>query len=87
MVNPHQMEEGRMEVVDVNLVLFGIKTDFIGRTVNVPRLNSPTGQQNRKAMGIMITTIRNRSTGLQNGGPPELRSNHQQRLLQKAAGF
>ena len=55
-VNPQKVQEGCLEIMDVNPVLCDVVTERIGFSVGNPRLDPATSCPNRKTPGVMIPT-------------------------------
>ena len=56
MVETHQMENGGMQIMNMNLVLDSVVTIFVGPAVADARRYSATSQEHGVAVGIMVTT-------------------------------
>ena len=57
MIESHEMQDGGMQVVDVNFVLHGGKAEFITLAVCHSTFNSTAGKPHREAMMIVVTSI------------------------------
>ena len=56
-IEAEQRENGRVEIMDVNLVLNRRESEFIGCSVNVAALDSASGHPGGEAVMIVIATI------------------------------
>ena len=56
-VNPHQVQDGRMEVVHFHLVLDGVITPVIRGAIRHSTLDSTTSHPHREAVRVMIAAI------------------------------
>ena len=56
-IQPHQVQDGCMQVVDVNFVFHRMPTEFIRRSVNVPSFDSPTCHPHGEAKRMMFATV------------------------------
>ena len=54
MIDSHQMKEGSLDVVDVDLVLDGIKTKFVGRTHALTRVNAAAGKPHGEGIDVVV---------------------------------
>ena len=53
-LEPEQVKDGRLQVVNVDLVFRDREPKLIRLTKHKPRLDPPTRQKNREAIGIMV---------------------------------
>ena len=56
MVDAELVKNGGVEIVDVNLVLNGVKAELVGGTVGEAGLHSTAGHPHCEAVRVMITT-------------------------------
>src|SRR3954463_10232754 len=85
MIEPEQMKNGGLEIVNLHLILGDSETKFIGLAVNKTVLHAAPGQENRKAIRIMIAPqdiARSRSAFAERGATKFTAPNHQ-RILQQ----
>src|SRR5262249_10855006 len=57
-VDAQQMEDGRVQVVNVNAILDGVHAELVGRPVGQAALDPSAGQEHREAGGVMIAAHR-----------------------------
>ena len=57
MVESEQMQDGGVQVVDMDLVLGGIVTELVGRTVSESRFCTATGQPHRESVRVVIPAV------------------------------
>lgn len=57
MIEPEQMQQRRMKIVNMHPVLLGPKPEIIGRPMHVPRLHSPARQPHRKPIRVVIPPV------------------------------
>lgn len=81
MVESEQMEDGRMDVVQVGSVLYGFKTELVGRAVFHPAADVATGEPHREPIGIVIAS--RLSLPFAEGHAAEFAPPNDQRALQK----
>ena len=84
MIEPHQMQNCRVQVVHVDFVLHGVIAEFVGLAVRDARLDSATGQPDREAVRVVISTVfalRERSSA-KLAAPPDDRVVEQSAFLQ-----
>src|SRR5579859_2943491 len=90
MVDAHEMQDGRMQVVDVYRLFDGFEAEFVGRAVNRPAFDSAARQPHGEPERIVIAAVL-RATGaradLHHGRAAELRSANHERVFQKPAGL
>ena len=56
-VDTHEVEDRRVEVVHLHTVFDRLVTPFIGRTIDGPRFHAPTRHPNGKPVLVMVTPI------------------------------
>lgn len=71
-----------MKVVDVQAILHGVKSEFIGCTDGLPASDAPTGHPHREAGGIVVTAV----AFLAHGCATELASPHHEGLFEETSG-
>ncbi len=71
MIQSEKVEQGSVKVVHVHLIRNRFASKLIALSVGEPRLDSPSGQPNGKATGVVIAS---RSIVLRVRGPTELAS-------------
>src|SRR4051812_37657249 len=69
-VEPEEVKEGGVEVVDVDLVLDGGEAELVGRAVGVTALHAAAGQPDREAVMVVVAPAELGEFG--DGGPAEL---------------
>lgn len=57
MVKTEQVQDGRVQIVNVDLVGDGRKAERIGRTMDGATFDTAAGQPHRKAIGIVVASI------------------------------
>src|SRR3974377_733022 len=57
MVEAQQVQQSRMQVMNVNLVFGRFKSEFIGRPMNVAAARAAAGQPHAESVMIVITAI------------------------------
>jgi hypothetical protein len=80
-VDPKQMEQGGVQVVDMNAILLRIKTILIGRTPGNPRPNTRTSHPPGECVRVVIPTI----IPLSGRRPAKLRPPEDQRFLHQSS--
>src|SRR5262245_42564387 len=80
-IEPQKVENRGVQVMDVNAVLVGSKSDGIGRAMDEAPFDTSTSQPDRKAVRIVIAA----SSAFRHGHAAELAAPDDQRLLEKAA--
>ncbi len=60
-IEAEEMEDGSVEVVHVNLVLHGIKAEFVGFTEFYAALGAAAGHLHGACIGLVITHLRSSS--------------------------
>ena len=56
-VEPEQVQDGGVQVVDVDLVLSGVVAELIGRPISDSRLGSSAGQPHGESIGVVVTAV------------------------------
>ena len=69
MVEAHLMEDGGVEVVDVSLVRFDMKTEFIGRSMDGAAFDSPTRHPCREGRGMVVAASGSDRSATKFAGP------------------
>jgi hypothetical protein len=80
-IKSHEVQDGCMEIVDVQSIFYRVQTNVIGRAVSVSGADSSTGHPHGEAGGIVIAAV----ALLAHRSPTELAPPHDQRLIQKSA--
>jgi len=75
-VDSQAMQDRRLQIVNVDFVLDGMKAEFIGRPVGNARLDSPSGHPHRKTIRMMIPAPVFAGRILRNGRSAELASSN-----------
>jgi len=57
-INSHQMQDGGVQIVDMNFVLDRVPAEFIRRAVNDSTLNAAAGHPHRETERMMFAAIR-----------------------------
>src|SRR5262245_49772584 len=57
MVKSHQVKNGGVEVMHVNSILDGSKTEFIGGPIDQAALHAAAGQPHREPNTVMVATL------------------------------
>ena len=77
-VEPEELQDGRVEVVDRRDVLDGLVAVVIGSAISHSAFGTTTGQPNRKAEWIVVAAI----TALGKRRPSEFSGKNDERLLE-----
>ena len=83
MIEPHQMQDGGMKVVQVHLVFDRIPTKFIGCTMDMPSSNPTTRETQGIAVGVMLSSI----SPLTRRRSPEFAPPDDQRFIKQTTPF
>src|SRR5262245_33039769 len=62
-IQAEQMENGRMQVVEVADVLDGVNAQLVGRSVHGAALDAAARQPDAETLGMMIAAIASRGVG------------------------
>lgn len=57
MIDAHQVQQGRVEVVDVDFVFDRVKSEVIGGSVMIARLYPGSRHPDREAVGVVVATV------------------------------
>ena len=57
MIQAKEVQEGRMQIVHMNLIFHGSITEFIGGTIRSPRLDSTSCQPCCETTRVVVTSI------------------------------
>src|SRR5205814_5596607 len=82
-VDAHEMEDGGVQVMDVDLVLDGVPAELVGGAVNDAALDAAARQPHRETEGMMLPAV----GPLGSRRPAELAAPDDQRVVEQAAGF
>ena len=83
MVDTHQMQQCRVEIMDVHFVLDSVITVFVGGSVLETAFNSSTRHPHGKAFGVVITPV----FALRHRCSSKLSAPHNERIVQHPALF
>ena len=83
MVQAEQMQNCRVQVVDVDFVLRGVITVVVGRAVARARFNAGSGQPHRIAIRVMVAAV----AAFGHGRAPEFAAPDDQRVFEQPARF
>jgi biopolymer transport protein ExbD len=78
-VEPHQVKDGRVQIVDVNLVLHRFEAEFVRRAVSHAALRATAREPHREAIRIVVTA--RLVLPLAERHPPELATPHDERFI------
>jgi len=56
-IEAEQLQQGRMEIMDVDRIFDRLESKIIGRAVNISATDAATRQPHRETVMIMIATI------------------------------
>src|ERR1044071_2201206 len=86
-VETGQVQDGRVQVVDVHLVLDGFETELVGCAENRAALDPATGQPHAETVGIMVPAHLGLARVVQLHGwrPAEFTAENDKRVLEHAA--
>ena len=56
-VEAQQVQDRRVQIVDVDLVLDGGEAELVGRAVDVPALDAAAGQPHREAVVVVVAAV------------------------------
>ena len=82
-IQPHEGQNGRMEIVDMHAIFGGMVAQFVGGAVDEAGLDSTTGHEQRVAVRIVIAAI----TAFRNRSAAELAGPDHQRVFQQTASL
>src|SRR5882724_2574037 len=73
-IEPQQMQNGRLEIVNVDLVAHDGEAEFVGFAVSDSVFDSASRQEKREAIRIMVAAqnLARRGASFAKGSPPEL---------------
>ncbi len=83
-IEAEQVEDGRVEVVDVDAVGHGVETQFVGFTQSHPRLDPTAGQPHGKGIGVVVSAV---ITALHHRRAAKLATPDDQGILKHSALF
>ena len=83
MVETEEVEHGGVEIVDVDDILHGAKSEFVRRTMGVASAGATTGKPAGEAVVIVVATIEGGILG--DGCAAELASPQNERALEQPA--
>ena len=85
-IQPHQMQDRRVQIVDVYRVLDDLMSEFIGFSVGHTRLEPGTGHPHGKCVSLMISSgdrlLSAQANPLSDRRPAELGGTNHKRLIQ-----
>ena len=84
MVQAEEMQDGRVEVMDVHHVFDGLVAEFIGRAEAETSLHARTGQPRGETLRVMVATF---SSFLKRRHPAEFRGPEDERIIQQSTRF
>ena len=87
-VDPHLIQDGRVQIPDVNRIFCDVVTEFIGLPVDHAPLNPTAGKPGSETLRMVITPIvllRQRSLAIY--GTPEFSATDHERVIQHATLF
>ena len=82
-IESHEMENRRMQVMDVDLVVLGIPAELVGGSVNRSPPDTTSGQSHGETEGVVLTTV----FSLGGRRPAEFTTPDDQRIVEETAGF
>ena len=82
MIQPHEVENGGVDVVDVGSAIDRFQADFVGAPVDCAGLDPATCEPHAEARGVMIASA---AAFLAHGGAPKLATPDHQRFVQQPA--
>src|SRR6056297_3534668 len=62
-VESQQVQDGRVQVMNVNAVFNGLKAKLVGRSMHIPAFNAAAGQPHSKAIMVVIAAAGGASIG------------------------
>ena len=83
MVNPHEMQQSGVQIVDMHLILGRFEPNFIGGTIVHSSFDAGTGEPRTKTVRVVISP--RLGTGLCNRQPTKLSTPDNQRFIQQAS--
>ena len=83
MIQPHQMQNRRMQIVHMHLVLRCIKAELVRSPVTKTALHTTAGHEHAEAVWIVIAT----AAVLAHGRATELAEHRDERRFEQTAGF
>ncbi len=78
MIEPEQVKNGRMEIMDVDLVLAGIEPQLVGAADDLTASDAAAGQPHRETVRIVIAAV----ASLGHGRAAELATPDHQRAVE-----
>src|SRR5882762_1754668 len=82
MIEAEQVEDGSMQIVDVDLILRGVEAKIIGLAQRESCFDATAGQPIGEAIGVMIAPV---VSALDHGGAAKFAAPNHQRIFQEAA--
>src|SRR5947209_1272319 len=80
-IDAHEVEDGCMEVMDVDFVVIGVPAVIVGRAVGLSAFDAPTGEPHAEAKGMMLAAI----GALRGGRAAKFAAPEHKRLIQQSA--
>jgi hypothetical protein len=86
-VEAHQVQNGRLQVVDVHLVLDGLIAEVVGGAVGHAAFDAAAGEHRRKAVDVMVAPVADafEAAVLNHRRPAELAADDDERIFEQAA--
>src|SRR5262245_62514976 len=84
MVESQEVEDGGVQVVDMDRVLDRVEAQVVGTAERRARLDAAAGQPDREAVGVMVAAV---VAPLDHGGAAELATPEDQGVLQQSAAL
>ena len=82
-IETHEVENGGVEVVDVDFVFDGCEAEFVGGAVGHAAFDTATGQPDGEAVVVVVATIGT----FGDGSPAEFTAPEDESVFKESAGF
>ena len=56
-IEAEQVEDGGVDVVDGDRILFGLEAEFVGRSVNGPAADAAARHPDAESVGVVVATV------------------------------
>ena len=86
-LDPQQVQQGRVQIVDVNRVFDDVEAELVGRPESDPRLDPAARHPHRESLRVVVASeaASERGAGLDHGRPSEFATPDHKRVLEESA--
>ncbi len=82
-VDAHEMEQGGVQVVDVDFIVDRVPTEFVGGAVSMAGFDAAAGEPHGEAEGVMFAAV----GAFGGGGAAEFAAPEDDGVVEQAVGF